>query len=69
VLEGPQGERSVFIVEDETARRVPVGVGEAREGVTEISSGLSEGQQVITMGHDRLRDGAKVRLAGSGGTR
>jgi membrane fusion protein (multidrug efflux system) len=61
VLDAPSGEHLVWLVEDETARRVPITVGASREGITEVLSGLSEGQSVITMGYDRLRDGAKVR--------
>jgi membrane fusion protein (multidrug efflux system) len=61
VVDDPGGEHLVFVVEEDTARRVPVTVGASRDGVTEIRSGLDEGQWVITMGQDRLRDGAKVR--------
>jgi RND family efflux transporter MFP subunit len=67
VLDTPDGAQYVFVVEDETAKRVPITVASSRDGVTEILSGLSDGQWVITMGHDRLRDGAKVRRGPAGG--
>lgn len=61
VLAGPDGEHVVWLVEEETARRAPVLVGSSRNGITVIRTGLREGDTVITMGYDRLRDGAKVR--------
>jgi membrane fusion protein (multidrug efflux system) len=66
VITSPNGERAVFIVEEDTVRRVVVTVGASRDGVAEVRSGLSESQFVVTMGHERLRDGAKVRPVTTG---
>jgi RND family efflux transporter MFP subunit len=68
LLESPQGETHIFVVEGEpgsgpsaaVAHKTPVQVG-ARQGPwVEVREGLQEGQAVIIMGHDRLKDGAKV---------
>lgn len=42
-----------------------VGRGLSSQGSTQILSGLTAGEQVITEGADRLSDGASVRLPGS----
>lgn len=67
VLQTPEGEDVVFLVEDGKAarRRVEIGV-EQRTGV-QILSGVRPGAEVITRGHEGLRDGAPVRLAGEEG--
>ncbi len=52
----------VFLVVDETARRVEVNTGQRRQGMVEIREGVSEGDQVVTAGLQRLRDGATVRV-------
>jgi membrane fusion protein (multidrug efflux system) len=50
-----------------TARRVPVRIGARRDGWVEVMSGVSIGDQVITEGLVRLRDGQGVRpLTGAG---
>lgn len=72
VLESPQGETTVFVVDRDAAggpsvaRKIPVRVGMRQGAWAEIRDGLSEGQWVVTMGHDRLKDGAKVKLAAAG---
>jgi HlyD family secretion protein len=67
LLESPDGATHVFVVDGvpSVARKTPVQVG-ARQGAwVEVREGLQEGQAVIIMGHDRLKDGAKVKLAQS----
>jgi len=56
------GVNYVFIVEGETARRADVTTGLTGSGVTEITSGLSVGQQLVVMGQAYLDDGAAVRV-------
>lgn len=53
----------VFVVEnDDTARYTEVQTGLTGKGVTEITSGLAAGQQLVTVGQSYLSDGAAVRI-------
>ena len=52
----------VFVVEGDTAHRVDVTTGLTGSGVTEITSGLKVGQQLVIMGQAYLDDGAAVRV-------
>lgn len=52
----------VFVVEDGAARYVEVSTGLTGSGVTEITSGLTEGQQLVTVGQAYLADGDPVRI-------
>ena len=52
----------VFVAEDGTARYVEVTTGLTGSGVTEIVSGLSEGDLVVTVGQTYLADGDAVRI-------
>ncbi len=53
---------SVFVVEDETARLVPVETGISSEGRIEILAGLSPGQRVVVEGQSLLEDGSPIRV-------
>ncbi len=59
-------EDDVFLIEDSKVRRVSVELGFVEGDQVEIVSGLKEGDQVVTIGHEGLKDGAAVRLAGEG---
>ena len=59
-------EDDVFLIEDSKVRRVAVELGFVEDDQIEIVSGLQEGDQVVTIGHEGLKDGAAVRLAGEG---
>ena len=59
-------EDDVFFIEDGKVRRVAVELGFVEGDQVEIVSGLKEGDQVVTIGHEGLKDGAAVRLAGEG---
>ena len=52
----------VYVVEDSTARYVEVTTGLTGSGVTEITSGLTAGQQLVTVGQAYLADGDPVRI-------
>ena len=52
----------VFTVEDGAARYCAVTTGLTGSGVTEIVSGLSEGDLVVTVGQTYLADGDAVRI-------
>jgi len=54
--------RYVFVVEDGAAKRVDVTVGLTGSGVTEITSGLEAGQQLVVVGQAYLKDGNPVRV-------
>ena len=53
----------VYVVQDDnTAKYIEVITGLTGNGVTEITSGLSAGQQLVTVGQSYLSDGAAVRV-------
>lgn len=52
----------VYVVEDDAARYVEVTTGLTGNGVTEVTSGLEAGQQLVTVGQAYLSDGALVRI-------
>ena len=45
---------------------MPITVGTVEGEVSEITSGLKPGDQIVTVGVDKLQDGSKVNLQGSG---
>ena len=61
ILTGGQ-EQHVYIVEDGTAKYVAVTTGLTGDGITQITSGLTEGDQLVTVGQSYLSDGAAVRV-------
>ena len=54
--------RYVFVVEDGAAKYVEVSTGLTGNGVTEVLTGLSAGQQLVTVGQAYLTDGDPVRV-------
>ena len=52
----------VFVVENDAAKYVEVETGLTGNGVTEILSGLSAGQRLVTVGQAYLNDGDPVRI-------
>ncbi len=54
------GGDSVFVVSNGVARRQQVTTGHAANGRIEVISGLSDGDQVVVIGHNALRDGAAI---------
>lgn len=52
----------VYIVEGNTAKYVEVVTGGTGTGVTQILSGLTGGEQLVTVGQSYLSDGAAVRV-------
>lgn len=57
----------VFVVKENTARYQQVETGLSGNGVTEITSGLEEGQQLVTVGQAYLSDGDAVRIVSGEG--
>ena len=58
------GKQYVYLVENGTARYAEVTTGLTGSGVTEILSGLSVGDQLVTVGQAYLVEGAAVRIVG-----
>lgn len=56
------GVQYVYVVEDGTARYTEVITGLTGNGVTEVTGGLTEGQQLVTVGQAYLSDGDAVRV-------
>ena len=52
----------VYVVEEDTAKYVEITTGMTGSGVTEVTSGLSAGQNLVTVGHSYLADGDAVRV-------
>lgn len=52
----------VFVAENNTAKYVEITTGLTGDGVTEITSGLTAGQQLVTVGQSYLSDGTPIRI-------
>ena len=59
--------RYVFVVEDGAAKYVEVSTGLTGNGVTEVLTGLSAGQQLVTVGQAYLHEGDSVRVVSGEG--
>jgi elongation factor P hydroxylase len=57
----------VYVVEDSTARYMEIATGLTGSGVTEVTSGLTAGQQLVTVGQSYLTDGTAVRVVSQEG--
>jgi multidrug efflux system membrane fusion protein len=64
VRTGPSGAYVYVINEDRTVSMRPVKRGEATVEVVAIVDGLKAGENVVTEGGDRIKDGARVQLQG-----
>lgn len=64
ILTSPKGDKMIVLLKDGKASRKKVITGVEDSGWTQIISGLSEGEEVIIEGHEKLKDGVEVRLAG-----
>jgi len=60
----PDGTRSVFVVEGNTARQRKITTGIEGGGWVEITEGLVEGEKTIVRGFEKLKDGMAVALPG-----
>ncbi len=56
------GGQYVFVAEDGVARYVEIVTGLTGNGVTEVISGLTEGQRLVTVGQSYLHEGDAVRI-------
>lgn len=64
VRTGPNGDYVYVINQDRTVSMRQVKRGEANVDVVAITSGLKAGENVVTEGGDRIKDGAVVQLQG-----
>jgi multidrug efflux pump subunit AcrA (membrane-fusion protein) len=55
-----KGQKFVYIVQDSTAYRRNITTGISNNVVTEIIKGLKEGENLVVMGQELLKDGIKV---------
>lgn len=65
----PDGTRTLFVAEGETARLKTVTTGLEGGGFVEVVSGLAEGELVVVQGQEKLKDGAPISLKGKGGAK
>lgn len=56
---------SVFVIRDGHAQRQNVKLGYTTNGSIEILEGLQQGDEVVTIGQNTLKDGAKVSVIGA----
>lgn len=61
------GVQYVFVVENNAARYVEIGTGLTGSGVTEVTSGLTAGDILVTVGQAYLSDGDAVRIVSGEG--
>jgi multidrug efflux system membrane fusion protein len=66
IQRGAPGTYVYVINADETVSVRPITIGPNDGPMAAVNSGLSDGERVVVDGTDRLRDGAKVRIPGSG---
>jgi multidrug efflux system membrane fusion protein len=66
VLRGAPGTFVYLVKPDDTVTVQPVTLGPTSNQRVAVTKGLEPGQMVVVDGTDRLRDGAKVRIAGRG---
>jgi membrane fusion protein (multidrug efflux system) len=63
VIATPHG-HAVFVVEADKAMRRKVTTGIEAGGAVQILSGIRAGEEIVIAGHERLKDGGQVRVAG-----
>ena len=61
------GKQHVYVVENDAAKYVEVTTGLTGSGVTQILTGLSGGEQLVTVGQSYLADGDPVRVVSGEG--
>jgi len=58
-----EGRFFIFVVQDGIAHRKEVETGLRFEGKVEILKGIQKGEKVVTVGHEQLSEGVKVRIS------
>ena len=62
-----QGAASVFVIEEDRAIRRAVSLGYGNRGMVEITSGLEDGEQVVTVGQASLKQDSHVTVINQDG--
>lgn len=57
-----QGTASVFVVEEDRAVRKTIKTGYSNRGMVEVTTGLQEGEQVVTVGQASLKQDSRVSV-------
>lgn len=65
-VNGSEGNYFVYTIEDQKAKKVSVELGEMKNEMAEILSGLQAGDKIITSNLSSLHDGDKVEVSGEG---
>jgi membrane fusion protein (multidrug efflux system) len=58
-----EGKYFAFVVQNGVAHRKEVETGHRFEGKVEILKGIQDGEQVVTVGHEQLSEGTKVKAS------
>ncbi|HZV12539.1 MAG TPA: efflux RND transporter periplasmic adaptor subunit [Candidatus Kapabacteria bacterium] len=58
-----QGRKSIFTVVDGKAKKVNVQTGIQADNEVEVTSGLSDSDEIIVLGQDQAKDGNAIRIA------
>jgi membrane fusion protein (multidrug efflux system) len=67
IIEG-QGAASVFVVEGDRAVRKTIDTGYSNRGMVEVTSGLRDSEQVVTVGQASLKQDSRVSVINQAGT-
>ncbi len=52
----------VFVIDKDIARLQKINIGVNNDGKTQILTGINDGDMVVTLGHEKLKDGSKVQI-------
>ena len=52
----------VFVIDNDIARLQKVTKGINNQGMTQILNGVNAGDMIVTLGHEKLKDGSKIKL-------
>src|SRR5207302_4200683 len=61
------GQHFVWVLKDDVVGRRQVTIGRATGEIVEVTSGLTEGDQIVARGADLVREGQRVRAVSVGG--
>ena len=52
----------VFVIDEDIAKLKKVNLGITSNGMIQILSGLKSNDKVVTLGHEKLKDGSKIKI-------
>ena len=52
----------VFVIDEDVAKLKKVNLGITSNGMIQILSGLKSNDKVVTLGHEKLKDGSKIKI-------